>query len=219
MGGTGVLGGDAVGRRRRLQSCPLVFWLELLSFCPWLTDLEALRWGLGSLCFWHVKPLERRFLQPVTKIEALAISIHSLMATGSVKSIFLELLGLHGLYKLACSARVVSWLLSFMRHGGVVGVSVAEVPCSPWPSLMGPEAGVDVGVVGPSVLAEVSPSPMTPSIWWKFHKPTLRIQYEQVRMGRLMVCIAGLGGGERWRDPELRHLIGWRSVAKFKFPY
>lgn len=196
MGGTGVLEGDAVGKRRQLQSCPLVFWLELLSFCPWLTDLEALHWGLGSLCFWHVKPLERRLLQPVTKMKALLPFLYTVLwQLNLYNPSFLSCLDFM-VFKLACSARVESWLLSFMRHGGVVGVSVAKVLCSPWPSLMAAEAGVDVGVVGPSVLAEASPSPIVPSIWWKFHKPTLRIQYEQVRMGRLMVCIAGLVGIE-----------------------
>lgn len=40
--GTGVLEGDAVGKRHQLQSCLLALGLELLSSCPWLVDLEAL---------------------------------------------------------------------------------------------------------------------------------------------------------------------------------
>lgn len=105
-------------------------------------------------------------------------------------------------FKLACSVRVESWLLSFMRQGVVAGVDVPEAVCSPVPSCMATEAGAFVGVEGPSVFGEVSTSAAVPSIWWKFHKPTLRIQYEQVRMGRLMACTAGL----RKRNTYLRHL-------------
>ena len=78
--------------------------------------------------------------------------------------------------KLACSERVESWLLSFMRHGVVAGVDEAEAGWSPWPSCVAAAVGPVARAGGPAVVGEASPSLPVPSIWWKFHKPTLRMQ-------------------------------------------
>lgn len=92
--------------------------------------------------------------------------------------------------RLTCSERVESWLRSFMRHGvgdwdGEVGVPFS--PLVPW---VGVKAVVDVGDWG-----GFSPSE-TVSIWKKFHIPTFLMQYEQVRMGRFIMCSDGLNGNK-----------------------
>lgn len=61
---------------------------------------------------------------------------------------------------------------------------------SPWASGAGRSVD-DVGVVGDFGTSPSTSFPV-PSIWWKFHRPTLRMQKEQVRRGRLVACRAGL---------------------------
>jgi len=92
-----------------------------------------------------------------------------------------------------------------MRHG----VDEAEADWSFWPSCVGVRGGPVAWGGGVTASVETSPSGPVPSIWWKFHKPTLRIQYEQVRMGRFIACRVGL----RKRNSLLRHLH-WIGVIK-----
>lgn len=57
-----------------------------------------------------------------------------------------------------------------------MGVGDVDVEWSPWPSCGTAEAGPVTWVDGLTVFGKPSPSPPAPSIWWKFHRPTLRIQ-------------------------------------------